>query len=179
MRVASSAGRAVAANPVTLAVAGVLVGLAVSSVVFTRLASGKPFEKIAEEANQMILGDLDDEARATRNARDRIKGNDAIMLAVSKEHGANYQVVRIFEQIRQIEREKLLGAQRLRELFPVNSTLDILILRAKALFLKVWKDIGGNELVERVRIALLAVVYAHPILRYVQFYRDIRARLRR
>jgi len=136
-------GRA-AANPV----GAIIAGVAVASIVAVRLISGMPFEGIGERINQMFLGDLDEEARAKMATRNEIESDRDILRIVAKTGAKNAQVRSIFKDLYQLNLRKEKAAALFRREFPINNTLDLIILGAKNAFLQAWNGTGGPETVD-------------------------------
>jgi hypothetical protein len=145
-RAVAMAGRAAVANPVGL----VITGLIAAGIVALRLGSGKTFEQMGDEMNNMLLGDLDEAARAKMTVRNRFQG-DAILTRIRSQSGKqNVQMNRIAEDLFRVEKQYEDGKALIQRELPVNGTFDMLILRAQEAFSKAWKAIGGDETYERV-----------------------------
>ena len=145
-RAAAMAGRAAVANPVGL----VITGLIAAGIVALRLGSGKTFEQMGDEMNNMLLGDLDEAARAKMTVRNRFQG-DAILTRIRSQSGKqNVQMNRIAEDLFRVEKQYEDGKALIQRELPVNGTFDMLILRAQEAFGTAWKAIGGDETYERV-----------------------------
>ena len=140
------AGLAAFASPVGLAVGALLI----AGVTTLRLASGQPLEGTGEMLNRMILGDMDDEARAKLTTRQTFKGDSDIARVVGSDGRVNSQVASIGNDVFELNKRREVGASLLREEFPVNSILDMLILRGKKAFLDVWNGSGGPDKVTEV-----------------------------
>ncbi|HXI82126.1 MAG TPA: hypothetical protein VNM34_15065 [Verrucomicrobiae bacterium] len=142
------AGGALARTPVgMLAVIGLAAGVA-----GFRLASGQPLEGAGEMLNRVILGDEDDKARAARRTREWLEGTPGAGIvgragAVPEDVR---QVARVTNQLL-VERER--GASLIRENFPVNSKLDMLILAFGAGFKTAWAQLGGGQSIESLKRA--------------------------
>lgn len=150
--VGGNAARAAVLNPIGLITTGLLVGAAVS----LRLLSGQSFEGLGARLNNILLGDLDDEARAKIATRRQLASDSDIARIVGKEDGINSQ---IFELAHDLNRENLRrekGISRIREdeRIEVNSLIDILILRAKDLILNGFNSAGGQEKVTSIQQSL-------------------------
>lgn len=139
-------GARAAGTPVGLIAAAVIV----AGVVTLRLASGQPLEGTGEAVNRMILGDTDDEARAKMATRAQFGGDSDIARIVGQEGKVNSQVRSIAEDIQRINFRDEKGASLLREAFPSNNALDMLILRARDKLLEFWNGTGGPGKVEEI-----------------------------
>jgi len=150
-QVAGGAGRAAVANPIGAIVAAVVV----AAVVAIRLGTGRSMENMGAQVNKMLLGDSDEEARSYMDTRKRFSGDRHIVRMIAQDGANNSQLKSIFDDIREAREEELKGASKFLEddMFQVNSTLDILILRAAGLFTQGWVAAGGNEAVEKLRRA--------------------------
>jgi hypothetical protein len=133
---------------------GWIVGAAlVAGVVSLRLISGKPLEGTAESINRMVLGDEDDKARAARRTREWAEGSPVV-----GEYGRSATFRSQMEQVASIqqtifEREEK-GASMIREAFPVNAQLDLIILGFSKAIEKEWAATGGASTLGRVITAL-------------------------
>lgn len=159
-RFAVSFGRAAAprvllANPI-----GLLVGaLVTATVVATRLVSGRSFEGIGQEINNVILGDLDETALASRDAREELLGNPNVARIIGQEGRVNAQIGALHKRLAEIRKRDRVGRTLFMSdpEFDVNNTLDILILRGRDKLLEAWHGSGGPGSVDRVREKLEAV----------------------
>lgn len=146
------AGRAALFNPV-----GAIIGvMLVAAAVTLRLASGKSFETLGQQVNQMLIGDMDDEARASMAASRMITGNPNLLELMGREGKANHQVNAIYDDFyrMQLRTERAASAIREDPHFAYNGVFDMLILRAKKAFLAAWNGNGGPDAVEVVRTKL-------------------------
>jgi hypothetical protein len=150
--VAERAGAGEAAGAVSRATPlGWIVGAAiVAGVVGLRLISGKPLEGTAEAINRVVLGDEDDKARATRRTREWLEGSPVV-----GEIGRNPRILDQMSQVARIqetifERDEK-GASLIREHFPVNSKLDLMILAFAASMRTAWKQLGGGQSIADLR----------------------------
>lgn len=140
------AGRAAVANPVGAVVAALIT----AGVVALRLGSGKTFEQMGDEMNNMLLGDLDEAARAKMTVRNRFQ-SDAILTRIRSQSGRqNVQMNRIAEDLFRVEKQYEDGKALIQREFGVNGTWDMLILRAQEAYQTAWKAIGGDETYERM-----------------------------
>jgi hypothetical protein len=156
-RGAAAVGRG-AAGAARLAGAGgiitaVLVGLIVGGTVAIRLGTGQPLEGLGERVNHMLLGDLDDAARAKMSTRRTMQANPHLTQvagATSKNGVLNSQIRTLGAQIYRQRKAQEDGAARFRREFPANSTIDMIILRAADLFRSFWRSGGGPDAVDRL-----------------------------
>lgn len=157
---ASSLARGAAARiggrAIATPIGAVLGALLVAGIVTLRLATGKPLEGTGAMINRMVLGDMDDEARAKMAVRQRFQGDDdlARIRAADGDAGANVQLTSVADDLVKMETRNQVGASLIREAFPVNNIVDMLIVRAKDKWLELWKGEGGpaklDEVMERV-----------------------------
>jgi len=138
-RGASRLGARALATPIG-AIAGAVL---VAGVVALRLATGEPLEGTGAMVNRMILGDMDDTARAKTATRQQLQGDSELTRIVGVEGKANSQIVAIADDLFKLNKRDELGASLLREAFPANSTLDILIARAAQAFRDAWVGADG------------------------------------
>lgn len=129
----------------------VAMGVLVAGVAALRLASGKPLAGTGEAINRMILGDLDDDARAAMEVRTKLQGNENIARVVGQEGRINSQVRKIADDLREFERRKQHGESMMREEFASNGWLDMLIVRGRDAAVSAFQSAGGDASVERIR----------------------------
>lgn len=158
---AGGAGRAAAAGGSIAAIAAAIV---VAGVVTFRLLSGEPLEKTGEQINSMLLGDLDDEARAKMATRQQLQGNADLMRFVGRDGVVSAQVASVAEDITKMNMRREVGASKLREEFPVNNTLDMLIERAKVIWEETWGDGSGEVLWEALKSAWRGIAFNRKII---------------
>jgi multidrug efflux pump subunit AcrA (membrane-fusion protein) len=144
------AGSTLLFNPIGL----VLAGVAIAGVVALRIASGKPLEGTGAQINRMVLGDMDDEARARMAVGQRIMGDDRLLEIMGKEGKVNAQIKAIRSDMLAQETEREIGASRLREGFPVNGIVDMVILRMQNL----WNDLLEDGTLDKIALALRAAM---------------------
>ena len=138
-----------ALNPI----GAIVTASVVAAAVITRLASGQSFENMGQQVNNILLGDLDDEARAAIGTRKRLSGDSDIARIVGQEGGVNSQISSVFKDLKDLQKRDEVGASKLKSEkgMQVNGNLDILIIRAKNKFLEAWNGNGGDEAVEELR----------------------------
>ena len=150
LRGGSKAGGARAlANP-----AGAIVAaLVVAGVVAVRIGTGTSFEGMGAKLNKMLLGDMDEQARATMDVRKRLSGDSHLARITAQEGGVNSQILSIAEDMRDIRKRELDGSSTFleNEEFQANTTLDILILRAKDAFTTAFWGAGGRDAIEDLK----------------------------
>lgn len=140
------AGRAVF-SPVGAVVAAVAVGV----VVAARLASGRTFENMGQEVNNLLLGDLDENARASMQARTSLEGRDDVMQMLARGDRVQGQLRTVFDGLRRVKKKELDG----RTLFlsdpdfQVNGKIDQVIERAAEQFKE--RVLGGNGIQTTIR----------------------------
>lgn len=140
--VVARAGSRVVGTPVGAAVAALIV----AGVAALRLASGQPLEGTGEAVNRMLLGDMDDEARARMHVGERF-GSDAELSRVAAQTGglANSQINTLAGDLVKFEKRKEEGASMFREKFASNNMVDMLILRARDALVAGWNTAAGGD----------------------------------
>lgn len=138
-----------AANPIGLAV----VAAVVATGVITRLVSGRSFENMGAQINKMLLGDMDEAARADIDTRKRLGGDREVARIIGIEGKVNNQIARLHADLARLRKMELDGSSKITEdkYFQSNSAIDMLILRAKEVFEKVWKSSDGPDAVEEIK----------------------------
>lgn len=122
------AGRAAAGTPWGLLIAAVVVGIAVA----IRSISGRSFENLGQQLNTMFLGDLDEEARSKMQIRNQFLGDRELTAIVGYEGKINSQIRSVHKDLYDLALQEQRGRTRFMEFkdFQVNSTIDMLIIRA-------------------------------------------------
>lgn len=134
-RAARLGGRA-ALNPV----GALIAAIAVAGIVTGRLVSGRSFDNMGAEANRILLGDFDDEARAAMQARGEMMA-DSNILAFAGKRGITEGMREMFEMRKKLALDEIKGRSLFSEdpTFQVNGTLDMLILRAQEKITGFWQ----------------------------------------
>lgn len=143
---ARMAGRAALGNPIGVIIAGLIAG----GIVALRLGSGKTFEQMGDEMNAMLLGDMDEAARAKMTVRHRFQGDELLARIRGQSGKQNAQMNRIAEDLFRVEKQYEDGKALIQREFPVNNTFDMLILRAQEAFQKAWAAVGGDNTMEQL-----------------------------
>lgn len=133
-------------NPVS---AG-LTALLVAGLVALRLGTGRPLEGIGAELNKVILGDLDEEARAKNSVRTQLQGDSNIARIMGQENVVNAQITKVSRDLYEFARREEIGKSALFEAMPVNNLLDNLILRAASALQTGWERFSGPANMERL-----------------------------
>ena len=154
-RVATGA-RAAAANPLVL----LLGALAVGTLAAGRYFTGRPFEGIGADLNELLLGDVDDDARATRTVRDRLAGDPSIARFVGERGAIGSQIRRVAADLKAVELERERGLSAIGREFPVDGMLDMLLVRAVDAFRGGWSKRAGTAQVETLQRRYLDYAYA-------------------
>lgn len=150
-----------AARALATPIGAVVAGIAVIGLVALRLASGQPIEGMGEQVNKILLGDADDEARARTATKQQLKSSTNITSILGREYataikagkasaGVNTQVKKIADEFTRMNTRDELGASIIREAFPVNNTLDMLIIRARDVIVATWNGNGGESSVDKL-----------------------------
>ena len=108
-------------------------------------------EGIGEQVNRMLLGDLDEDARAAIATRRQLAGDSDVARIAGQQGRVNSQIRSIADDIRKLHKRDEIGATLFREEFPANNVIDMLILRGRDAFLAAWTGNGGPDNVERFR----------------------------
>lgn len=100
----------------------------------------------------MLLGDLDEEARATMDTRHRLQADENLTRFIGQQGRISNQVEQVFNDLKKMRKRELDGATLIRSQagMDVNNMLDMLILRAQSVFLQVWNGEGGPASVENL-----------------------------
>ena len=168
-RLAARGGARALATPV----GAVVGGLAVAALVALRLKSGRPIEGMAEDLNSAILGTTDDEARARQTTKQQLKSNSNLTSILGREHAAaikegktsapvNSQVARLAAEFTRLNTRDEIGRSIIRGAFPVNNTLDMLILRGRDAVVAGWKGEGGGDIDRSVAERIFEAVTGSP-----------------
>ena len=144
--------RAAAASPIGAIVAAVVV----AGFVAIRLGTGRSFENMGAQMNKMLIGDLDEQARAAIDTRKTLGGDKHIARIIAQEGAVNSQVKSIAEDLKAIRLRELMGASEFLEdkHFQADNTLDILIIRARDLLVQAFNGAGGEDAVANLGTAL-------------------------
>ena len=146
-RAASMFGRAASlGNPVGAS----LTALLVAGLVTLRLGTGRPLEGIGAELNKVILGDLDEEARAKTSVRGQISGDPNLARIMGQENAVNAQITKVSKDLYDFARREEIARTALSEAMPVDNLLDNLILRAAAALRTGWERFNGPANMERL-----------------------------
>jgi len=144
------ATRAVGGTPVGIAATVLILG----ALVAVRLATGRPFEGIGESMNRVLLGDLDDQARAKMETRHQLGGDKHIARMSGQSGVIGAQVTELAKDLNKLHLQHEIGSSLLRERFPVNNVFDMLILRAKEKILEAWEANDGVRKAKQLRALL-------------------------
>lgn len=146
--------RATGGSAVRFGAAGLLVaGVAIAGATIARITSGRSFENMGEALNHLLLGHLDEEARAKMETRQRFMADDDLMRTVAQTGVDNQQVRELFQEAADIRRKQLEGEAKLRQNtgLQVNNIADILIERFAEKFVQMWRGGGGDDAVRDLR----------------------------
>jgi hypothetical protein len=121
----------------------ILFGLTAGAVATERLLSGRPLAGTGEELNRILLGDRDDKARALRHTREYMESNEEAMIAVGRAGGdavpEDIKNIGLDYYKRELRKEK--GLSKLREAFPADNVVDMLILRMTDGLRSAWTSV--------------------------------------
>lgn len=149
---ARTAARSAVLNPV-----GMITAAAVTAIVVAgRLVSGRSFENMGQNVRQILLGDLDENALAGRDARNHLANDSDVARIAGIEGKTNAQMKAIFDDLQEARKRDHLGRELFMQSadFQVNDTLDILILRARDALVAAWNGNGGPQKVEEFRYTM-------------------------
>ncbi len=146
---AARGGARALANPIGALVAAFVVAGAVA----LRLATGRSFENMGEQVNSMLLGDLDDDARAANATREQFTSDRDLLRIAGQAGRVNAQVASIADDVRRMNAREQRGAALFREdtEFQSNNVFDILILRGRDKLVEVWHGNGGADNVDKLQ----------------------------
>lgn len=137
------------ANPAGAA----LMALLVAGVVTLRLGTGKPLEGVGAEINKLLLGDLDEEARAKTAVRSHWSGDPNTARIMGQEGAVNAQISKVSKDLFAFARREEIGKSALFEAMPVDNLLDNLILRAASALRTGWDRFKGPSNLEKLQTA--------------------------
>lgn len=149
----NTAARGAVMNPIgaTIAVAAVAAAAAV------RLATGRSFENMGQAINNILLGNMDEEARANLQTRKRLGGDSDIARIIGQEGRVNSQILSLHKDLAAMAKRDMVGASLIRSEkdMQVNNTLDMLLLRAEAKWHEEWRGSEGpnalKEILQKIR----------------------------
>lgn len=127
-RTVLSAGKGFIRSPAGVLAAGLVIG----GMVAARAITGEPLEAMGNRINAILLGSLDEKARASLSTRERLAGNPDLLRKVGSEGAIGSDVRRIFDDLYKVELARQVGATSFREMFPVDTTFDMLVKRAES-----------------------------------------------
>lgn len=150
---AIAARGATAASGASAAVGGLVAAGVIAAAVITRLASGQSFENMGQQVNNILLGDMDDEARASAGARKRLSGDSDIARIVGREGRVNSQIASLHKDLKKLQLRDEIGASLIKSQTGMqnNGLFDMLIIRGRDAFLRSWNGSGGPAATEEFR----------------------------
>ena len=132
-----------------------ILGAAVAAVYATRVGTGRTFENLGEQVNELILGDSDEMAAATGDIRKQLMNDNAVMhmlsdAAKTDEHGnvtLPEDFLKAANQLRDERYKQLRGESMIRQdpFFQVDDTLGMLIMRMHEYLVASLKSMGVTE----------------------------------
>jgi len=148
----ASAERAALMNPVALTLAAVVTAVAVGA----RLASGRSFENMGQNLKTMLMGDLAADASAGAQARDALLSNHHLLAATGRQQKASASVKQVYDDLFKLKQMEARGAQLFMndKYFQADSTIDILIVRARNWLVESWRTHGGDAKLRAWRWAM-------------------------
>jgi len=133
-----------------IGIGAAVTGLLVAGVAALRLATGQPLEKSGQIINDMLLGSLDEKARARQTVRNRLASDPELSRLVGQQGRINSQIQTLADSLYKQELRREEGSTMLRREFPIDNVFDMLILRAVAKLKAVWNGVGGPAAVQRL-----------------------------
>lgn len=130
-RVGSSLARRGASRILMTPPGWVIAALVVLGAVVLRLATGRSYENIGQKINDVILGDLDDEARALIAARGEVIQDGGLMEQIAREDkiGSHARRLLAYHTRRaRIEQKAWAAIMRDKDM-QVNGILDMIVIR--------------------------------------------------
>lgn len=148
-----------ASSGLTRLIGGATVGIVVAGAVALRLISGRSFENLGAELNEILLGDLDDKARVARSVRQKLATPD-VLRAIGQRGAVGAQLRSVGRDLKALELQKQRGLAAFErdKFFQVNGVLDILIIRLRNKIRAMWTGVGGPAAVEELRVNYQALV---------------------
>lgn len=145
---AVAAGRGNLKSAVTTGVGAAAAVLVVGSLVALRLASGRSFENMGAKVNQILLGDIDDKARAKIATRRQLASDSDLARIIGTQGAVNSQIASVAQDLNRLnyERERAVSAFREDPRFQDNGIFDQMIERAKSLILSAFGEKGQTSL---------------------------------
>jgi hypothetical protein len=148
---AMRAGTSVASSTVgswaargSTSMAAIAVGSIVASLVAVgRLVKGSSFEKMGHEMNQLILGDMDDEARASIAARSTFTNNTQLAMMIHQKPDVAASLESVYHDLKRKAMAGEVGRSEIDRNIEVQSVADILILRFAKKVKEYWLASDG------------------------------------
>lgn len=143
------ATRAAVFNPIGLLVTALVVGVAAA----TRLATGQPFEVLGQKLNNMLLGDMDEQARAEMETRNLLSSHRELTRISGQEGGVNAQMQAIFKGLSELRKKELDGMANINSeaQFGSNSVFEMMLIRAFGWLKGSFVDSGGTTATNRLQ----------------------------
>jgi hypothetical protein len=131
----------------------IAAAVAVGAVVATRLATGRSFENMGQQVNNLLLGDVDDEGRAAVQSRQYLEGRHDLLYAIGKAGKADASVKRLFDTLQRSNMQEERGRSIIMsdKRFQVNTKADLTILAMRDHLVRGWTSHGGPAAVEKLR----------------------------
>lgn len=166
---AGAGGRAAGAaarTPVGLIAAAVIVTIAVGA----RLISGRSFENMGSNLRGALLGNLDEEALAGRDARRMISEDNDLARFAEINKGVSPQLQAVYDEHKRLALMCHKGDAMINEdeRLQANSLFDMVILRVRDLMIEAWNSAGGPAVLEELARWMKLRVIAQ-VVRYVRF----------
>lgn len=146
------------------AVGLIATAVVTASLVASRLITGRSTENMGQQVNNLLLGDLDEQARAKMESRQMLSGNSHIARAAAFSGGPTDQMKHVFDAMVKERETELRGiaAINTEKHFQSDSMIDQLAVRFAALLKDEWNAIGGESLLRGLKLAYLAWVASDP-----------------
>lgn len=129
---------------------GVVTAFVVAGVVALRIASGQPLEGIGAQVNRMLLGDLDDHARAKLATRRQLQADPDLARIVGQQGEVTPQIAALGRDLYELNLRDEKAKSLFAEAFPANNVVDMLILRGAEALKRAWSGAGGAAAVTKL-----------------------------
>lgn len=147
-------------SPVAVGVAAIVA----ISIGLGRLLTGRSFENMGQQINNVLLGDYDDNARADMAARRHIESNPSLLRIIAHDGKPNAQIEKLFNSAKKLAladekgRSHFASDKEMQD----NGVFDMLVLRARDAFVRGYTNSGGPHAVLEVRDKLKKIRDGRP-----------------
>lgn len=132
-----------------------LLAVGAVAIIGPHLWQGGSMETLSAEFNSLLLGEADDDARARGAARDYLSGNAALVAHVGRK-GVSPALERIMRDLSDRGKVRERGTSEIlkAKAFASHGTIEQLLQKLKAAFLRGWNGSGGDSSLYLVRSRL-------------------------